>query len=466
MVAFTRALVDRLVAELGERIVLTDPASLDASSHDSWPVSSKLKRMDIHSHRADVVVRVTEEQQISVVLAIADELHVPVTVRSLGSSVTGQPLPVRGGIVLDLSGMARSFSLNTRDLTVTASASFIGGDLEDELVEMGWTMGNSPQSLYRSSVGGWVATMETGQFSSYYGGVEDLLVGFRVILATGETAEISASPRAAMGPDLRQIFIGSEGTLGVVTSVTLKVFPVPESRLFETLSLPSVGAGIECMRSIAISGTRPLLLRLYDVDEARHVLSDAQWADPVLFLGTQGSERLAKVQMEELVEIALEHGARGLGPAGVTAWLGRRYDFSTVEDLLDTEGGYAETIEIAHCWSGIGTLYAEMKRRLAPLVDEVLAHFSHLYTQGSSLYVIVLGKAEDDAAAVEILREVWRVAMGVCLELGAELSHHHGGGLARSPYARQSLGESHLILRKVKAALDPHGILNPGKLGL
>lgn len=144
----------------------------------------------------------------------------------------------------------------------------------------------------------------------------------------------------------------------------------------------------------------------------------------------------------------------------------RRFDFSTVENLLAQQGGFAETIEVAHTWSGINALYADLKSALTPLADEVLAHFSHVYTQGTSMYVIVLGRTDTDESAVARLREIWATAMSVCLEHGAELSHHHGGGLARSPYSRQSLGSGHLVLQKIKAALDPAGILNPGKLGL
>jgi alkyldihydroxyacetonephosphate synthase len=143
-----------------------------------------------------------------------------------------------------------------------------------------------------------------------------------------------------------------------------------------------------------------------------------------------------------------------------------RFDFSGVEDLLATPGGYAETIEVAHMWSGILDLYTDLKSTLAGHADEVLVHFSHLYTQGTSMYLILKGMASNDEAAVERLRGIWSVTMETCLRHGAELSHHHGGGLARSPYSRRSLGSAHKVLRRVKSAFDPDGILNPGKLGL
>lgn len=460
------ATIDALVGALGADAVRTDEESLIATSHDTWPLSTKLALVDRHEHRGDVIVTARSEADIVSVLAIADQERVPVTVRALASSVTGQPLPTRGGIVLDVTGLPQRWELDEVDMTVTASASVNGGELEDLLNAQGWTMAHSPQSLYRSTVGGWLATLATGQFSSEHGGIEDLVVGYTVILATGERVELGASPRAAMGPDLRQVFIGSEGTLGVIVEVTLKVFPLAQETLLETYAMPSVQAGLDVMREQISLGLRPFLMRFYDVEEARHAMVDPTVDTPVLFVGTRGIAEVARAEMAALAEIAARHGATALGAAGVEGWMSRRFDFSTVEKLLATPGGYAETIEVAHTWRNIGQLHTAMKQALEPLADEVLAHFSHVYDQGTSMYVILLGRAEDDAAAVARLEKIWATAMDVCLAAGAELSHHHGGGLARSPYTARSLGSAHLVLRKLKAALDPAGILNPGKLGL
>jgi len=458
--------VKRLIDELGADAVRTDPAALDAAAHDAWPLSAKLARLGRHEHRPDVVVTPGDEAEIAAVLAIAADHDVPVTPRALGSSVTGQPLPVRGGIVLDLSRLPRQYELDPVNMTVEASAGYHGGQLEDELRAAGWTLGHSPQSLYRSSVGGWLATLATGQFSSYYGGIEDLVTAYTVILATGERIRLSASPRAAMGPDLRRLFLGSEGTLGVLTSVRLKVFPLPETRLYETYALPSVAAGLRVLRAQAAVGLRPFLLRLYDPAEARHALADPNADRPVLFAGTQGLRAVAEAELAALTGIVAEHGGVPRGPEGALAWMDRRFDFSTVERRLAADGEFAETIEVAHTWSGIEPLYRDLTAALAPLADEVLAHFSHVYPQGTSLYLIPIGRTGSDAEAVDRIGEIWATAMRICLDHGAELSHHHGGGLARSPYTRASLGPAHLVLRRLKHALDPNGLLNPGKLGL
>ena len=458
------ALRATLVDLLGPDAVDDSPATLAATSHDTWPLTTKWRRLDQHPYPAELVVRLSSFDPVPDVLAAATRYGVPITVRANGSSVTGQPLPTRGGIVLDVSGVPATFTVDEQNLTVTASASMIGGALEDALAERGLTLGHSPQSLYRSTVGGWVATLATGQFSSMYGGIENLVTGYTVVLATGEVIQLRASPRAAMGPDLRQLFIGSEGTLGIVTSVTLKVFPGTLPTVLGAYTLPDVTDGLSLMREQAALGLRPWLLRLYDDAEAGHALPGA--TQPVLFLGTRGPQRIADAEYAVLHDLALDRGGVSLGPEPVAAWLDRRFDFSTVENLLALDGGFAETIEVAHNWSGIAALYQDLRRALAPLADEVLSHFSHVYTQGTSMYVILLGRVADDRAAVERLQTIWTTAMAVCLQHGAELSHHHGGGLARSPYARESLGSAHLVLQRLKAALDPAGILNPGKLGL
>ncbi|EJD6310342.1 TPA: FAD-binding oxidoreductase [Raoultella ornithinolytica] len=459
-------LITDLKSILPESQVLSDRETLQASSHDTWPLSTKLRRLGCHDYQADVVVKVTDEKQIQQVLALATANDTPVTPRALASSVTGQPLPTRGGIVLDVTGMTQHREINITNLTVEVSAGYNGGQLEDELQQMGWTLGHSPQSLYQSTVGGWLSTLATGQFSSYYGGIEELVTAYTVILATGEKLRLKASPRAAMGPDLRQLFIGAEGTLGIVTSVQLKIFPLPQTRLYDSLELPSIDAGLEIMREQAMAGLRPFLLRLYDTNEARHAMQNPLQDKPVMFLGTQGVDAVAHAEMDAFMAIVHRHGGKSIGSEGVLKWMERRFDFSTVEKLLDSHGGFAETIEIAHTWDGISGLYHALHEMLTPLADEVLSHFSHVYAQGTSMYMILLGRESSDREAVEKLRTIWRETMRVCLEHHAELSHHHGGGLVRSPYARESLGSAHLLLRRVKQALDPNGTLNPGKLGL
>lgn len=459
-------LADLLRSTLTPESVDQDAAVLDRYSHDTWPVATVWAKLDRHPKRPELAVRVSSQHEVSVVLTASAEAGVPVTAWGLGSSVTGQPLPTQGGVVLDLSGLVGEPDLQEMDRTVTAPAGVRGGDLEAWLNERGYTLNHFMQSLGRSTIGGWVATRATGQLSSRYGGIENLVTAYTVVLIDGTVCHVGQRPRAAMGPDLKQLFIGSEGTLGVVTEVTLKVFALAESEVLEAFAMPTVQSGLDVMRRLTQSGLRPHLVRFYDAEEARHAMKDDKYGSPVMFIGCHGVTKVAVAEHAAIVQVITENGGTSLGPGPVQAWLDRRFDFSSVERLLNTPGGYAETIEVANLWSRIEPMYLDLKEALAPLADEVLGHFSHVYDQGSSLYVILLGTAPDDQAALERLEEIWRVAMQIVVEHGGEVSHHHGGGLARQPWARQSLGSGHVLLRRLKDALDPAHLLNPGKLGL
>jgi alkyldihydroxyacetonephosphate synthase len=458
--------VERLKNEIGASRVIDDEEEVAAHSYDSWPVAAKWRRQGKRPYSPNVVVRPEYADEVSRLLAWASANDVPVTPWGAGSSVTGAPLPTRGGISLDLCAMRNVLALDEANLLVRVEAGMPGHKLEGELNARGYTLNHSPQSLHLSTVGGWIATRATGHFSSRWGGIENLIVALTVVLPTGELVETKPAPRAAIGPELRELFVGSEGTLGVVTDVTLKIFPMPERRLFATVSFERIDAGVAAVRRIMRLGLRPFLVRLYDEDETRHLIGCREVPGDVLLLGFEGVKEIAKAERDVGIGICRAEGGRVLGAQTALAWMERRFDFSAVEDLLGQPGGVAETIEVAHFWDSILATYNALKQALAPLATDVLSHFSHVYPQGTSLYMTVLGRVEDDAAAEERLLQIWDVAMNVCLEHGAAISHHHGVGLARLPYIRRELGASGLVLERIKEALDPAGILNPGKFGL
>lgn len=451
---------------LGEQNALTAEEAILGHSFDAWPVAVKWKLEGKQPLRPDVVVYASGLEQISALLRWASENGVAVTPWGAGSSVTGAPLPLDGGVCLDLSRMNGLIDIDETNLLVCVQSGMMGHVLENLLNRRGYTLNHSPQSLDRSTVGGWIATRATGQFSSRYGGIEDLVVSLVVVLPDGEVVDINPAPRASVGPDLRQIFLGSEGTMGVVGEVTLRIFRLPPYRRLEALRFASVESGVTSMRQIMQSGLRPFLARFYDEDEARHAMRDSQYDGCVMFLGFEGIREVAEAEYQAGVGICVANGAAFIGSAPVDAWMNRRYDFSTVEDLLNSRGGVAETIEIAHVWDQIVPTYRAMKEALAPLATEALGHFSHVYPHGTSLYLILLGQAESDAEAETRILRIWDVAMSTALEHGAVISHHHGIGVARLPFIHRNLGESAHLLGRIKKALDPVGIMSPGKLGL
>jgi alkyldihydroxyacetonephosphate synthase len=441
---------------------------LDYYSQDAWPRVIKLSQMGQRPYRPEVVFHARFAEQVPKLLVWASQHQVSITVRGAGSDVVGACLPTEGGILLDVSELNRILLFDEPGLFVKVGAGMLGGVLEAQLSSRGYTLHHSPQSLERSTVGGWVATRACGQFSSRWGGIEDLVLAVTVALADGTVISTPLAPRAALGPDLKSFFIGSEGTLGVVLDVTLRIFPTPSHRRLETLCFPSLEAGLLGMRSVMQAGLQPFLARLYDAEESPHV---ARWsgssfpaAGNLLLLGLEGLHDVVEAEYAAAMRLLQEHGNIKLGPEITQGWMENRYDFSAIENRLNRPGGLAETIEVAHFWGGILDLHHALKKSLAPRATEVLGHFSHAYPQGVSLYMILLGDEPDAAAAEARLGEIWDIAMHIALEHGAAISHHHGIGLARQAYLREALGSGHAVLEQIKDALDPQGILNPGKL--
>ncbi len=445
--------------------VSTTEADILAHCYDCWPVAVKERQAGESNHRPDVVVSVVSTDEVSALLKFANDRGIAVTAWGLGSSVVGSPLAEQGGISLDTSKMNALIKIDTSNNVVTADAGMQGGELETLLNAKGMTMNFSPQSLHRSSIGGWVATRATGQFSSRYGGIEDALVAIEVVLADGTIIETLQLPRMSVGTDLKSIFIGSEGSFGIVTKVTLRIYPVSEVQVFSTIDFPDVDSGVNTMRDIMAKGLRPFLLRFYDLDEARFAMHDDAYKTPVMFVGCDGIDAVAKAELAACRDIAVKNGGTVSTEQGTEAWMGRRFDFSAIEKVLDQPGGVAETIEISNDWDGIKKTHALLKERLGKESNNVLGHFSHAYVNGVSLYMILVSEEDDLAASRARIDNIWKVAMEGALETGASIAHHHGAGMARAPYVRRALGSGHEVLARLKTALDPKGILNPGKLG-
>ncbi len=439
-------------------------ADLDRHSSDWWPVAAKWRRQGKRPLRPELVAAPRTQDEVAKLLAWANEEGIAVTPWGAGSAVTGAPLAAQGGICLDMAALDRTIEVDPVNHLVRVEAGKMGHHLEKELNDRGFTLNHSPQSLDRSTVGGWLSTRSSGQFSSRWGNIEDLCVSFTVVLPNGEVVTTPHAPRAAAGPDVRHFFIGAEGVAGVIVEVVLKIFPLAESRLFESVRFAQLPQGLDAVRRVMQAGLRPFLVRLYDADEASHAMQDEDFDDVVLFVGCEGAKRLAAAEMDAVLDICAASGGELLGPAPAEAWMQRRFDFSAVERVLEAPGGLAETVEVAHFWSDIEHTYNTMKAALRPLADEVLGHFSHAYPQGTSLYLILLGQAVDDAAAEQVLLEIWETAMQTALECGAAISHHHGIGYVRRQYMAPYLGVGFELLRHLKNAVDPNGIMNPGKL--
>ena len=456
--------IDALAAQLGADKVDRSPAALAAAAVDCWPVTLKRTALGRRAHPL-AVARPSSREEVAAVIAWARAHRVPVAIRGAGSAVTGAATPGDGELVLDVTGLDLIASVHEDDLTVTVGAGVLGGRLEQELAARGYTTGFSPQSLHRSTVGGWVSTRASGQLSSRYGSIEDAVVGLEVVLADGRVVSWRPLPRWSAGPDLRQLFVGAEGTFGVVTEVTLRIHRIPEATRLQSFRFRSLSLGLDAVQGIAQSPLRPAILRLYDPAEATRLTGIGPARDALLLLSFEGLRRVAETELDEAERICSAFGGEAHGPEPVEAWLDSRYDFRAVEEVIATPGGVAETIEVSTPWSRAEAVHAAMTTALAGVGETVWGHFSHVYPQGTSLYVIVLAQCRDDEHALVALESIWRRAIDASRDAGGSIVHHHGIGLARLPWLADELGAAHGLLRDVKSMLDPDRVLAPGRLG-
>ncbi|WCB94875.1 hypothetical protein DSM104299_03615 [Baekduia alba] len=458
--------VDELVAGLPTEAYTTDPEVCARYGADRWPIASKRELLGERVPHPALVVRPSNAEEIAKVLRRAQACGVAVTPYGAGSSVVGGAIPADGGILIDLRRMDRVLEFDEVSLLVTAEAGIKGDVLERWLNERGYTLGHFPQSLHLSTLGGWVATRASGTFSSRYGNIEDIVDGLRVVLPDGELIDIAPCPRRSAGPELTDVFIGSEGTLGIVTEVDVRVRPVPAVRRFAGFRFAELGAAIATIRELAQLDRAPALVRLYDAEEAQRLLEAVGEAagTPLLVLGWDGDEETVSGQETQAGAICARHGGAGLGSAVGEAWFESRFDVAPLIAAIERRNGLADTIEISMRWRDAEQVYQAATTAADRHASRVLAHFSHVYPSGTSLYVIFTVEAESDAAAEQAYLRVWEDVTTAAMAAGASLSHHHGVGVARARWMAQEHGAGLRVLQAIKGALDPAGILNPGKL--
>jgi alkyldihydroxyacetonephosphate synthase len=456
-----RALTDAL----GPDRVSTDDAVIAAHRKDYWILAHLREREGRLGPPPACVVTARETADVATTLRTAQQHGVPVVPYGGASGVLGGAVPPGGTIVLDLSAMNRHLELNETALYSVAQAGLLGGEYEKLLQARGYTTGHYPQSIDRASVGGLVATRSAGQFSTKYGNIEDLVLGLEVVLASGDVVRLGPIvPRAAAGPSLREIFLGSEGALGVITEVTQRVYPLPEKRVTDCFPFPSMAAGLDAIRRILRFGWHPAVLRLYDGIEAGRNFASAGVTDGscVLLVVSEGPAALVAAEMQAVAEIA---GTKGLGAAPGEHWLGHRNTVPSWDFFLDKEI-VVDTIEIAATWDKLPALYDGVIASLntVPGMIAASAHTSHGYPEGTNLYITFALKPDDWARAEDIYLDAWSRVMQTTLAGGGTIAHHHGIGRLRVPWLQKELGTAYPVLRALKRALDPAGILNPGTL--
>ncbi|MEU1199130.1 FAD-binding oxidoreductase [Streptomyces sp. NPDC005813] len=473
--AVSKALAD---AVGGEAHVRTDAESrIRHTRGKSTPDLLRIRAGDVEDAPAAVVLPASHDDVVAV-LRVCAEHGLALVPFGGGTSVVGGLAPERRSFVaLDLRRMNGLLDIDPVSRTATLQPGLRAPDAEALLAEYGFTLGHFPQSYEWATIGGFAAARSSGQASAGYGRFDEMVLG--LTLATPEgTLDVGRAPRSAAGPDLRQLILGSEGAFGVITAVTVRVRPVPHTRVYEGWRFASFEEGATALRRLAQDGPRPTVLRLSDETETFIGLAqpDAIGAAEVpssagcmAIAGYEGTEEDTTYRRERAAEVLRAAGGTCLGAEPGERWAHGRYSAPYLRDSLLDAGAFAETLETATFWSRIPKLYAAVRTALTETLTAagtpplVMCHISHVYENGASLYFTVVSAQGDDAVAH--WEPAKRAANEAVLNAGGTITHHHGVGTDhRDWYVREAGTLGVEALRAVKRRLDPDGLLSPGIL--
>jgi alkyldihydroxyacetonephosphate synthase len=441
---------------LGKQAVSERPVS------DLWPLGLMAARAGVPAEPV-LAARPETADQVAALLAWARGSGTALVPVGGASGVCGAVRVTGEQVALDMAGFDRVLDVDEANLTCHVQAGVRGADLEAELNRRGLTLGHYPSSLPVSTVGGLISTRSSGQESSRYGSIEDMLLGVTALLPDGTRLEPRPGPRSAAGPALHQLLAGAEGTLAVIVDAVLKVHRLPEREVGRAFAFERLADGLEGMRRAMQAGLRPLVLRLYDPEDSLLQGVDLD-GGCLLVAASAGAEGVAEAEAAALARLL--GPARDLGEEPWRRWKAHRFELSAerMRQLLEPHGSYLDTIEVAAPWTELAGLHAKVKAALGTS-GAALCHFSHAYPQGCCAYFTFAGAAAGEEEARAAYAAAWEATMAAALRHRATISHHHGVGQARAGWIGEEMGGWRRLWEAVRQALDPGGTLNPNGMG-
>jgi alkyldihydroxyacetonephosphate synthase len=471
------AIVEHLQHILGPAQVLTDPQLLRERSIDNF---RKLQNIfgvyTMPVPAAVAMVRSTDD--VSRVLAFAEEHGVNVVARTGGTATEGGlETPVENSIVVDGGLMNDIIKIDAYNMQATAQCGVPLQMLEDKARELGLTTGHSPQSKPIASMGGLVATRSIGQFSTLYGGIEDMVVGCEVVFAGGAISRIKNVPRRAAGPDIRHIVIGNEGALCFITEVTVKLFPyTPKNNIFLGWTLKDMKIGFEVLREVMVAGFKPSVARLYDPEDGQlHFSHFAAPDDCIVLFMAEGNAGITEATADGIEEIVKRYPmCQPVDPRLISEWFDDLVwgpdKVAREDERIRTTRNVNRTTEISADWSTINDIYEAVLPRIRAEMRGITllgGHSSHSYINGTNMYFNYFYDLIDCEPEEENDKYYFPIIKIICeetLRLGGSIVHHHGIGKSRSRWVREEYGSSYPMLETLKRAFDPTGIMNMGTI--
>ena len=415
---------------------------------------------------------------VAAILRFAEENLVNVVPRT-GRTATegGLETVVEDSLVVDGSRMNAILSIDSVDMMATVQCGVGLQELEDILRAQGLTTGHSPQSKPLAQLGGLVATRSIGQFSTLYGGIEDMVVGLEAVFPGGQVTRIKNVPRRAAGPDIRHIVIGSEGALCFITEVTVKLFRYqPQNNRYFGFLVTDFADGVDALRELITAGYRPSVCRVYSPEDARQHFADFYQGKNVVVFVAEGPKGIVEVTAEAIEELFASRPHQRVESGLIERWFENlnwgpdKIDAEQAAMLEHSHLGY--TTEVSVNWSQVSNLFQAVMARIRgefPRADDLTmlgAHSSHSYQTGTNLY-FVYDYTINCSPREEI--EVYHKPLNAiivteALRLGGSMVHHHGVGKYRTPWVKEEHGSAYYLLSTLKHAFDPRGVMNAGTI--
>ena len=422
----------------------------------------------------ELVVIPGSVEEVSEVVKLANNYHIPVTPWGGGSGSQGGTMPMYGGIILDLKRLNRIIDIDSTSGTVTAQGGINGFDLESALNREGWTLPHYAASVHSATLGGYLACRGSGTVSTKYGKAEDMVLSVQVVLPNGDIIRTLPVPNHAAGPGILQLFVGAEGSFGILTEATMRIEKLPEVRRFRSFLFPDMHSGLEAGRNIMLDRLWPLVIRLYDerstIKTVRRVLGLDVSSGAYMVIGFDGWDNIVSEQEKRAFRICEQFDGEDLGEEAGNTWWEHRYDFYFPPKVLDLPWMFG-TLDTVSTYDKLEGLYWAKKNALEERFKDwdlfYYAHFSHWYLWGVMAYdrFIIETPPQDADEALALHDEVWDLAIKVNLEYGGVINEHHGVGLKLARHVREQYGPAFQVLEGLKDSLDPYNLLNPGKMG-
>lgn len=419
----------------------------------------------------DWIVSPDSSESVSKILKIANYYKIPVNIWGGGSGSQGGALPMAGGIMMDMKRMNRLIEIDEVSRTITAEAGMIFQQLEWYANEKGYSCQHIPSCLTCGTIGGALGHRGIGIMSTKYGKIDDQCISMEIVLPNGDIIHTLPVPKHAAGPDLNQIFIGSEGTLGVITKATFKLFEQPECRKFRAFLFPDMHSGLMAGRDI-MQKVKPSILRFFDDAETTSIIKKILGFEKkgcFMNLAVEGIERIVDIEMEIICDICTKWSAQDLGADYGEKWYENRITFFYPGHIMDIPQMFG-TMDTVATFDNIEEIYWAMKHAIEDNFPGVrfIAHCSHWYEWGTMIYdrFIMDHPPQDPQEAIRLHNQIWNAGVRAAMAHGGVINDHHGIGLKLGRLMKEQYGPAMQVLEGLKKSLDPNGIMNPYKLGL